>query len=243
MRRGVAIAWLFASACTADFLIGDGGTGDSGAGSSSGTGSPSTSLDSGATSGAADEGGTMAPTSSGDSATTSAQTSDPGTTTAPGTSGDATLEGGVDATLEGGVETTTETTGGDTAGGVADCPESTIEGCEDLPACDLYMVGEMQVCWADPCQPDASSTCDGHGMDGCAMAPLCHWDADAAACVPAACGDILTMTGCLEEPACRWFEMMCSPIECPPCGDYGQEMCTATEGCTWHELAAVCVTD
>ena len=245
-RGHLSVALLFASACTADFLIGD-GTSEGGS-SGNAEGSPTSTLEGGPTSASgAEEATTNEPTTSGavtSDPTTGEPTGDPSgdptTTTEP--TGDPTLETGVEATLEGGVETTT--TGGDTGGGVLDCAETSLGDCEDLAACDLYGEGEMQVCWADPCHPDAYTTCDGLGMDGCELAPLCHWEGDieTGSCAAATCGE-LEMAACLDEPACTWLEAMCFEIECPPCGEYGMEMCAATEGCTWHDVGEICVTD
>ena len=249
-RGHLCVVLLFASACTADFLIGD-GTSEGGS-SGNAEGSPTSTLEGGPTSASgAEEATTNEPTTTGamtGDPTTGEPTGDPSgdpsgdptTTTEP--TGDPTLETGVEATLEGGVETTT--TGGDTGGGVLDCAETSLGDCEDLAACDLYGEGEMQVCWADPCHPDAYTTCDGLGMDGCELAPLCHWEGDieTGSCAAATCGE-LEMAACLDEPACTWLEAMCFEIECPPCGEYGMEMCAATDGCTWHDVGEICVTD
>lgn len=255
MRRIACIALFGASACTADFLLGDGESSDGGAGSSGAGESASSTMTGGGVEGGST---TSADPTSGDPSgdpTSGAPTGDPasgdpsgdptsGESSATTTEPTTTEASSVESTLEGGEDPTTggETTGG--GDGVGVCPETPNDGCEDVPACDLYGDGETAVCWADACHPDAAATCEGLEMEPCIAAPLCRWDSDieGGTCLHVACGD-LPMGDCLDEPACAWNGESCNELDCPACGELSMAACAKVDGCTWREAGEICVTD
>jgi hypothetical protein len=226
--RGLAIAALLApAACTADFLVGEGGS----SGSSSSTTLPAGT--SGDTIGSAEGTGTGASGSSsggegGSSTGASTTTGEPGSTTTDPT-------GEPTTTTE--VPTTGATTIGDGPGACAAIDNA--DGCEVVPACDWYATDQ---CFVDACHPDAAALCSELGADACLASPICVWNEAELACLLPDCIE-LPYGDCTGLGACVWLGDMrtghCEAIDCPACWELEMPGCGRTPGCTWIEGACV----
>lgn len=224
--RALAGACLLATACTADFLVGDGGSSTGAVGSESSVGTPSSS-----------EGSQSGSTTGG-----SASTTDTGV-------GATTLEGSSSGEPTGGAGSTSQGSdgGSSSSGGVAvdgldaclatDNPDT----CEAHPACDF---DDGLGCFPDVCHGDLAAWCGELDGDTCLAVPVCQWQPGEAACVTWTCIEV-GYEDCLSTPACAWLGDMatghCEAQDCPTC--YGLEMpgCAENVACSWVE--GVCVPD
>jgi hypothetical protein len=225
--RVLAGACVLATACTADFLVGDGGSSTGAVGSETSAGTPS---------GSGGEGSQSGPTTGGSASATDTDAS--ATTLAGSSSGETT--GGVGSTSQG--SDGSSSSGGVPVDGLDAClATDNPDTCEADPACDF---DDGLGCFPDICHGDLAAWCGAFDGDACLAVPVCQWLPGEVACVTWTCMEV-GYEDCLSTPACAWLGDMatghCEAQDCPTC--YGLEMpgCAENVACSWVE--GVCVPD
>lgn len=226
MRGASMLAVVMVTACTADFLVGDGGSSTGAVATDTSGGSASTTIGEGSQSG------------DGSTTTTAGSTSATDTgTLESSSSGAASSDGGSSSQGSDG-----SSSGGVPAEGLDACLRTdNPDTCEAHPACDFY---DGLGCYPDICHGDLASWCGERSGDACIATPVCQWQPGDGVCVTWGCVEV-GYEDCLSTPACAWFGDMatghCEEQDCPAC--YGLEMagCAENVACSWVE--GVCVPD